>query len=162
MRLCQPLPCHNGIPVSALRLAWPRPFAPPPTLWLLPLLCFLFILVCPLPRHPPVHARARALLADEPGPRPMPWHLCPPSPPELPIHTPPAPHSPDTPPPSAWGVRSHANTQTPSQVRTCLFTCTRGPLARASVPWPSRLRGNQFIGILGWGAGTKGALFKFM
>lgn len=53
-------------------------------------------------------------------------------------------------------------TQAPSQVRTCWLTGTHSRLAKAPVPWPSRLRGNQFIGILGWGAGTKGALFKFM
>lgn len=69
---------------------------------------------------------------------------------------------PDPLPLLAWGVHSHASTRTPSQVRTCLFTCTHSPLAKASVRWPSRLRGNQFIGILGWSAGTKGALFKFM
>lgn len=31
MRLCQPLPCHNVILVSALHLVWPRYLASPPT-----------------------------------------------------------------------------------------------------------------------------------
>lgn len=66
---------------------------------------------------------------------------------------------PDTLPPSRGAL---SDTRTPSHVWTRLFTRTHSPLAKASVPWPSRLRGNQFIGILGWGVGTKAALFKFM
>lgn len=67
----------------------------------------------------------------------------------------------ETLPPSLWNT-GKANARTPSQVRTRSFTCTHRPLAKASAPWPSRLRGNQFIGIPGWGARTKGALFEFM
>lgn len=163
VRLCPPLYRHNAILVSALHLAraWPQPLALPPALRLLSALCFL----CPrlssaVTPTLPWPTTSCALLAG--CPVPMPWclrsALCP-------RHAS-CPHFacllPDTLPPSAWGVHSHANTRTPSQVRTCLFTCTHSPLAKAPVPWPSRLRGNQFIGILGWGVGTKGALFEFM
>lgn len=65
---------------------------------------------------------------------------------------------PDTLPPSPWSTVRYSDALAGADT----LIHTHSPLAKASVPWPSRLRGNQFIGILGWGAGTKAALFKFM
>lgn len=163
MRLCQPLPCHNVILVSALHLVWPRYLASPPTRLGAPSSplfppwpnthlsrAYTFSATCWLS---PVPAEAQAFCVCSPPPRCR-------TPPMLPVHIQLSPCFPLILSLHPCGAPSDPGT--PSQVRTRLFTCTHRPLAKAAVPWPSRLRGNQFIGILGWGARTKGALFKFM
>lgn len=150
-----PSPAIMQVLVSALHFAWawPQPLAPPPPAWLRLSAPLSPLRPCLLPASTPSHqgpvtSHPPALAS---GLRPL-------SPAPFPSTRRPPRALPDSLP----AVGSHANTRTASQVRTCLLTHTHRRLAKAAVPWPSRLKGNQFIGILGWGAGTKGALFKFM
>lgn len=126
----------------------------------------------PSPRHPlrcsPCPLLPSALSPRCPDTRPSVAHPsgaragCPVPVPRRPVHTSLAHGSPCHPPSGSLGsalTRKHADSLAGANMLAHMHTQS---LAKAPVPWPSRLGGNQFIGMLGWGAGTKGALFKFM